>query len=379
MRTPRGTPTAGPGGPQAPDTAALVPRWFLRTVAYAGGLLVLGAAVWAVVWMLLQVALVAFALLVALLLAALLAPLARVLRRWLPAWVAALLTVVALLAVVVGIGFLLVQRVMGQLGNLTGSLTTGIDQVRGWLIDGPLALQPRQINQVADRIVSGVESAAPDGFTAASMVISALSGVAIVLFVLYFLFKDGPRLWGWVVETVPAQHRDRVGEAGRRAWETMSQYTVGVVVIALTDAVLIGAGLFALGVPLALSLAALVFLGGFVPFLGAFLSGAVAALVTLVTNDLVAALIVVGIVLVVQNLEGNLLQPLVQGHQVRLHPVVILAAVSVGFLVYGIGGAVVAVPVVAVAYRVGSYLRNGDEPGGAAGGSGSDPGGAVTG
>lgn len=333
-------------------------RWFLRTVAYSGGLIVLGVAVWVTVWMLLQVALVAFALVVALLLAALLAPLARALSHWLPAWTAALLTVALLLAVVLGIGYLLVRRVVAQFGDLTGSLTTGVEQIRDWLITGPLSLQPPQINQVADQIVSWVRSAAPSGFAAANMLFSVLGAVAIVLFVLFFLFKDGAGLWRWIVDSVPARHRDKVDEAGRQAWETMGQYTVGVVVIALADAVLIGAGLFVLGVPLALSLSALVFLGGFVPFLGAFVSGMAAALVTLVTNGPVAALIVVGIVLLVQNVEGNLLQPLVQGHQVRLHPAVVLVVVSVGFLLYGVAGAVVAVPLVAVGYRVGSYLRN---------------------
>lgn len=356
--------TARPG-----SSRPLVPRWFLRTVAYAGGLLVVGALAWTVVWVLLQVALVTFALVVALLLAALLDPLARMLHRALPAWAAALLSLLLLLAVVLGAGFLVASRVAEQAGGLSTSLTAGVDHVRGWLIDGPLSLQPQQVDQVRDQVVGAIRSRFPSGITAATMLMSAGSGVLIALFVLFFLLKDGLGMWRWIVGTAPARHRARLDGAGHRAWDTTSRYVVGVVVIALADAVLIGAGLFVPGVPLALalSLSILIFLAAFVPFLGALVSGAVAALVTLVTNGFGAAPIVVGIALVVQNVEGNLLQPLVQGHQVRLHPAVIIVVVTVGNLLLGIPGAVVAVPVTtAVAHGVAGYLRNPDDAGTAA-------------
>ncbi len=351
---------------RAGSSRPLVPRWFRRTVAYAGGLLVVGALAWAVVWVLLQVALVTFALVVALLLAALLDPLARLLHRALPAWAAALLSLLLLLAVVLGAGYLVASRVAGQVSGLTTSLTASVDHIRGWLINGPLSLQPQQVDQARDQVVGAIQSRFPSGITAATMLISAGSGMLIALFVLFFLLKDGTGMWHWILGTAPARHRARLDGAGHRAWDTTSRYVVGVVVIALADAVLIGAGLFVLGVPLALSLSILVFLAAFVPFLGALVSGAVAALVTLVTNGFGAALIVVGIVLVVQNVEGNLLQPLVQGHQVRLHPAVIIVVVTVGYLLLGIPGAVVAVPVAAVAHGVAGYLRNPDDAGTAA-------------
>lgn len=339
---------------------ALVPRWFLRTVVYAGGLLVLAAVAWALVWVLLKVALVAFALLVALLLAALLEPLAHRLHRALPAWAAALLSVASLLGVVVGIGVLLTRRVTGQVDQLGSSLRQSLDRIRDWLVNGPLSLQPQQVNQVRSQIVSGVQSAIPSGFTLASMAIAAVSGMLLALFVLFFLLKDGPGMWRWIVEAAPAHHRERLDEAGRRAWETTGNYVVGAVLIAVADAVGIGIALFALGVPLATSLTLLVFLGAFVPLLGAIVSGAVAVLVTLVTKGFVAALIVLLVVLVVQNVEGNLLQPLIQGRAVKLHPVVILVVVTAAYLLFGIAGAVVAVPVVAVSYRVARYLRRPD-------------------
>ncbi|MDN5747342.1 MAG: AI-2E family transporter, partial [Pseudonocardia sp.] len=328
--------------------------------AYAGGALVVGVVAWAVVWVLLQVALVTFALIVALLLAALLDPLARLLHRRLPAWAAALLSVLLLVGVVLGTGYLLTRRVTGQLGNLVSSLTASIDQIRNWLVNGPLGLAPQTVDQVANQIVGALQSAAPNGFAAAATLIAVLGGVVIALFVLFFLLKDGTGMWRWLVGTAPARYRERVDEAGRRAWDTASRYMVGLVLIALIDAVLIGAALFALGVPLAMSLTVLIFFGAFVPFLGAFVSGLVAALVTLVSKGLIAALIVVGVTVVVQNLEGNVLAPLIQGHQLRLHPVVILVVVTAGYLLFGIAGAVVAVPVAAVTYRVGSYLHRPD-------------------
>ena len=171
-------------GRAGPATRPLVPRWFRRTVAYAGGLLVVGALAWAVVWVLLQVALVTFALVVALLLAALLDPLARLLHRALPAWAAALLSLLLLLAVVLGAGYLVASRVAGQIGNLTTSLTASVDQIRGWLVNGPLSLQPQQVDQVRDQAVGAIQSRIPSGVTAAGMLLSAGSGMLIALFVL---------------------------------------------------------------------------------------------------------------------------------------------------------------------------------------------------
>jgi len=337
---------------------ALLPRWFLRTVAYCGGLLVVTAVVWVLSWVLLKVSLVTFAVIVALLLAALLDPLARLLCRVMPAALAALLSLLVLLGVVGGTGYLLTRRVTAQIDNVTASLTASVDRIRNWLVTGPLSLQPQQVDHARDQIVSAIWSAAPNGFAAANMVLSVLTGVVIALFVLFFLIKDGKGMWHWVLDVAPARHRGRVDEAGHLAWDMTRRYVLGVVIVALIDAAVIGTGLFVIGVPLALSLTVLTFLGAFVPLLGATVSGAVAALVTLVTNGLGAALIVVGLVLLVQNLEGNLLQPLIQARTVRLHPVAVLVAVTAGFLIFGIAGAVVAVPVTAVTYRVATYLRH---------------------
>lgn len=346
-----------PSEPVAAEGRELLPRWFRRVVGYCGGLLIVGAVVWALGWIAWELALVTVALVVALLLAALLGPLARLLNRALPAWLSAVLSVLVLLAVVGGTGYLVERRVRVQLGDLAASLTASIDSVRNWLVTGPLALEPRQVDEVRAQLVGAVRDAAPSGVAAASTVISVLSGVLLALFVLFFFLKDGPGLWQAMVALVPEAHRERTTEAGRGAWATLSRYVRGVVVIALADAVLTGIGLFALGVPLALSLSLLVFLGAFVPLLGAAVSGAAAVLVALVARGPVIALAVLGIVLVVQNVEGNILQPFVQSRAMRLHPVVILLSVTAGYLLFGVAGAVIAVPLVAVVRSVVDALR----------------------
>jgi predicted PurR-regulated permease PerM len=351
------------GGGTEDSGRELVPRWFRRAVVVCGGLLVIGAVVWVLGWIALELALVTLSLATALLLAALLAPLARLLHRALPAWLAAALSVLFLVAAVGGVGYLLERRIRGQLENLASSLTASINGIRDWLVTGPLALRPEQVDEVRTQIIDAVRAAAPSGVAAANTVISVLSGLLIALFVLFFFLKDGAGMWRAVVAVGPAAHRDRLEEAGRRGWETLSRYVRGVVVIALADAVLIGIGLFVLGVPLALTLSLLVFLGAFVPLLGATVSGAAAVLVALVTRGPVIALIVLGIVLVVQNVEGNLLQPFVQSRAVKLHPVVILLSVTAGWLLFGVAGAVIAVPLVAVVRSVAEALRSQDPAG----------------
>lgn len=341
----------------------LVPRWFLRAVAYSGGLLVIGTLVWVATSILVRLAVVTVTLLAALMLAALLDPVAALLRRAVPAWAAALLTVLGFVGVVSGSVFLLTRRVLAQTGNLGESLTVAVDRIRDWLVSGPLSLSPRQVDTVRGEVTGFIRAALPEGVTAARTAISAVGAVLVMLFVVFFLLKDGPAIWRWFVRTAPRRHRTRVDTAGRQAWEVTSRYMVGVVIIALADAIGIGLGLVLLGVPLALSLTALVFLGAFVPLLGATISGAVAVLVTLVSNGMTDALIVIVIVLAVQNIEGNLLQPLVQRRAVRLHPVVILLAVSSGGLLFGVAGAVIAVPFLAVISRVTGVLRADSEPG----------------
>ena len=186
--------------------------------------------------------------------------------------------------------------------------------------------------------------------------IEVVGGIFLALFLTFFFLYDGQRIWRWVVELFPDTVAYDVWQAGRRAWTTLTGYVRGTMVVAFVDAVFIGLAVALVGVPLAVPIGALVFLGAFVPLVGATVTGAVAVLVALVAQGLGPALIVLGAVILVQQLEGHILQPFVLGRAVRLHPVAVALAVTTGGILAGIGGAIVAVPLVAVVNSVAVYL-----------------------
>lgn len=343
---------------QRAGAGSTVPAWAARALVVSGAVLATAGAVWLLFWLLLRVPLLTVALVVALLLAALMAPLARRLRRaGAPDAVAALVAVLALLAVLTGIGLLVGLRATARLQELARPLGAAVDRIRVWLIDGPLALDPTQVADLRNQVVTWLYDLAPTPAQGARTGVYALSALILVLFLVFFLLKDGARMWAWVLERVPAGGRERVDGAGRVAWSTVRSYTGGLVLVAFIDAVGIGVALLVLGVPLWVSLTLLTFLGAFVPLFGATVSGAVAVLVTMVTNGLSDAIIVLVVVIVVQQVEGNVLQPLIMGRALDLHPVVILVAVTAGTLLFGLAGALFATPTVAVAYRVTEHLR----------------------
>jgi predicted PurR-regulated permease PerM len=187
-----------------------------------------------------------------------------------------------------------------------------------------------------------------------------LTGLLLALFATFFFLKDGPRIWSWVVRLFPADARNRADGAGRRAWLTLISYVRATLAVAFVDAVGIGLGAAILGVPLALPLAVIVFLGSFVPIIGATLSGLVAVLVALVAKGPLTALILLGVVLLVQQLEGHVLQPLLLGRAIKVHPLAVVFGIATGVLLAGIVGALIAVPIVAVINTVASYLSRED-------------------
>lgn len=332
---------------------AVLPRWLQATLAYSLAGLVLGAVAWAGLQLLVSVAVVTFAVVGALLLAALMSPLGRLLARiGTPRWLGALISVLFLLAVPAAALVFVVNRAITQLADLQGALAAGVTQLRGYLTAPPVSLDPARLDDITNLVVARIYDAAPDPVDSATLAIQILSSAVLGLFLLFFLLKDGPAMWRWLVALTPDQHHRRVDGAGRRGWWTLTRYVAGSAIIAFVDAASIGLALYLLGVPLALSLALLIFFTSFIPLLGATLSGAAAVLVTLVTLGVPQALIVLAVVLLVQQLEGNLLQPVVMGRAVELHPAVILVVVSAGGLLGGIPGAIVAVPMTAVAYQV---------------------------
>jgi predicted PurR-regulated permease PerM len=339
------------------------PRWALRVLTTSGAVLALAASGWLVFWFLLRVPLITVALAVALLLTALVEPVAR----WLchcglrPA-LGALLAVLLLVGTLTGVGFLLGFRAAAKLRDLTQPLAAGIDRIRVWLVEGPLRVDPEQVVEVRNAVVNQVYEVAPDPTAAARMALHLLAAVVLVTFLLFFLLKDGAGMWAWLLERVPDRRRGQVDGAGRCAWTALARYVRGVVVVALIDAVGIGAALLVLGVPLWVSLTLLTFIGAFIPLFGATVSGVVAVLVTFVTNGATDAIIVLVVVLVVQQVEGNLLQPLIVGRALRVHPTAVLVAVTAGTLLWGLAGALLAVPLMAVTYRVGEYVRQHPAP-----------------
>jgi predicted PurR-regulated permease PerM len=298
-----------------------------------------------------------------LLVAALIHPLAVRLRGWGVPWLAsAFLALFGFLAILagaaVGVGF----NAANEIPEVSDQVVKGIDQVRDYLADGPLHLSQSQINELVDDIrntltanrgkfVSGVLSTA-------SVAAEVLTGLLVALFSTFFFVYDGDRIWNWVVGRFPARAEERVRGAGREAWATLTGYIRGTVFVALVDAVGITIGLVVVGVPLVAPLALLTFFGGFIPIIGAAIAGLAAVLVTLVSEGVTEALIIAGVVLAVQQIEGHLLQPLVMRRAVKLHPLAIVIALSAGGVLAGIPGAIAAVPFVAVVNRVAGYLAS---------------------
>jgi putative heme transporter len=334
--------------------------WLLRVTAlYGSCLLVVAATVYLICLLLLAVALLSLAVAIALLLAALLSPVSRLLRRLrVPDALAALGGVLTLLGVLTLAGVLVTTQVASQFGDLGETVANGLDEVRQVIVTGPLPIGEEQLDSVVELLRQSLTDAGADVDPAATATATLeTAGAAILaLVLLFFLLKDGSRMWGWLLRLFPDRLCPAVDEAGRAGWWALSRYIGGQAVVAAVDAIGIGIALLVIGVPLVLPLALLTFLGGFVPIVGATVAGAAAVLVALVTNGPVDALLVLLAVIAVQQLEGNLLEPLIVGRALKLHPAPVLLAVTAGTLTAGIAGAVIAVPILAVLHRSGSVL-----------------------
>lgn len=291
---------------------------------------------------------------VALLLAALLAPLVGKLTRWgVPRTAATVLALLLGLVVVGGVLALVVITVINGLPGLQAQAAQTVEGVHHWLRTGPLRLSQGQLDDWVQRITDYLRTS-QSGLTAgavstATTVLSVGSGLLLALFTLIFFLRDGGRIWRFALRVaVPGHVRDRVDVAGQHAFHSLVAYVRASAAVALMDAVGIGVGCALVGVPLSAALAALVFLGAFVPYVGAMITGSVAVLMALVTTGPLPAIIVLAVVVGVMQLEGHVLQPLILGHAVRLHPLAIVLGVTAGFLGAGVAGAVFSVPVIAL-------------------------------
>jgi putative heme transporter len=298
---------------------------------------------------------------VALLLAALFEPAVRALRnRGINRSMAAGMVLVGGLAAVSGGLGLIVGTVISQFDDLAAQVRDGVNEVQTWLARGPLQISQAELTrwfQGLQHQISENQGAITSGaLSTATTVGEVVAGFFLVLFTLFFFLRDGAQIWRFLCRLLPLRARVPVARAGHYSWHTLGSYVRATVLVAFVDAVGIGIGLAVLRVPLALPLAALVFLGAFIPVIGATLSGAVAILVALVTQGPVTALIVLAVVLGVQQLEGHVLQPLIMGRAVAMHPLAVILAIATGLVVAGIIGALVAVPLLAVANTAVRYL-----------------------
>jgi predicted PurR-regulated permease PerM len=347
-------PTLAPGG-----ILERQPRPTLAQVArFCGYLLLILATVAVGAWVLAKVTLLFLAIFVAVLLAALLAPVFRglVRHRW-PRSLAALLPVLATVLVLAGVLAWIVPRTVSELQSHGGELTQRVNQMVHKVAQAlpAAAPQPEQLVQRASTAVRDNWKALAGGVLSGAAGLAALvTGMLLTLVLTFFFVRDGRRMVERSVGLLPRGPQAVIFPALCGAWKTLSAWIRGAVIVALVDAAGIGIGLFALRIPLALPLIVLTFLGAFIPVVGATVAGGAAVLVALATGGVTDALIILAIVLAVQQLEGNVLQPYVMGKYVPLHPAVILILVTGGALVGGITGAFIAVPLGAA---VSAFLR----------------------
>ncbi|MFP5578323.1 MAG: AI-2E family transporter [Acidimicrobiia bacterium] len=308
-----------------------------------------------------QLRLVVVPLVIALFPTALLTPLVDRLRsRGVPSAIAALVVLLVFLLGLLGMLGAIGWLIAGELGQVLDTLQTSYDDLRTWARDTFDATLPAldELRAGAGRWASGKEGLQSRATSAAAGTLEVASGILFGLLALFFYLKDGERIAAWVTSLFPASVRSDVAAIERRVWRTLGAYFRGQIVIAAADAVFIGIGLLILGVPLALPLALLVFIGGLFPIVGAFIAGGVAVLVALADGGLGLGLAVLGVNVAVQQIEGNVLEPLVMGRATELHPLAVITAVTAGGLTFGILGAFLAVPVTASVARTVGYLRD---------------------
>ncbi|MDG4663020.1 AI-2E family transporter [Mycobacterium sp. 236(2023)] len=323
-----------------------------RIAAWSWRLLVIFVAVLAVLWVMLKLEILVVPVALATIIAALLLPVVDFLdKRGAPrggAVALVLLTSIALFGAL--LAFVVTQFVEGA-PALVGQVSTSIEGVGKWLTDGPLQVSDQQINQARDTAINALQSnqekLTSGALSTAGTLTEIITGALLVFFTLIFLLHGGRNIFGFVTLVFPSHVRDRVRDAGRAGFRSLIGYVRATFLVAAVDAIGIGVGLAIMGVPLALPLASLVFMGAFVPLVGALVTGFLAVVVALIAKGWVFALITLGLIIAVQQLEGHVLQPLVMGRAVAIHPLAIVLAIAGGGVMAGIVGALLAVPALA--------------------------------
>ena len=378
----KATVNGGPDGTDGTNGGARgrVP-WVLQVVgSWSWRLLLIGGVVYLVARILGYLAVVTVPCVGALLITAMWAPVTMRLRRaGLGRMGATWLTILLALIIVGGLGAVIGIRANAEFPRLAAQVVRSARELQGWLSTGPLHFRQQQIDSAVNTLVTALDksAAALPGtvVTGAGIVMEVFAGVVLLFFITFFLLKDGDHMWAWFCGKCGPKAGPRVDRAGRVAWITLSQYVRGTVIIAAVHGLVIGAVMLIMGVPLWAPLAVLIFLGSFVPLVGIIVTGGLAALVTLGTEGWIAAVVLIGIITLEAQLESHVLQPLIVGRMVRLHPLAVILAIATGTYVAGIAGAVIAVPLTAVVYRAWPEVRRGmgDGPSDAPSGPPAEP------
>lgn len=312
-----------------------------------------------------QLSLVVIPVVLALIIASAVYPLLELMRRrGMPSILATWIALVAILVVLGLVVWLIVSAVQNQIGTLVSQATKGLDQLQHFVKDGPFQVSDDQIDSALKQAGEFLSSStfASGAFAGVSAATSFVTGLALFVVVLFFFMKDGPKIWGFLMRPFTGEQYDRAARVGQKTVSTLGGYVRGTATVALVDALGIGVGLFVIGVPLAIPLAVIVFVSAFVPLVGATVAGILAALVALVANGPVAAIIVIAIVIAVNQLEGNFLQPVVMARSLKLHPLVVLLALTAGTIIGGIVGAILSVPIAAVAWGIVTIWNGPERP-----------------
>jgi putative heme transporter len=342
-----------PAGPSVDSVAdESVTRFVRKAAAWAWRLLVIFWLIVTLLWVAKKLEVIVVPVALATLLAALLLPIVDFLdRRGAPRGGAVALVLLGGTAVVGGILTFVVSQFIEGAPALVDQVSTSIKGVGDWLTRGPLHLNQDQIERARKSAVEALqnnqEKLTSGALSTATTVTEIVTGALLVLFTLIFVLHGGRNIYGFVTKVFPEGVRERVRDAGRAGFRSLIGYVRATFLVALVDATGIGTGLAIMGVPLALPLASLVFLGAFIPLVGAVIAGFFAVIVALIAKGWIYALITLGLIIAVQQLEGHVLQPLVMGRAVSIHPLAVVLAIAGGGVLAGIVGALLAVPTVA--------------------------------
>ncbi len=353
----------------ASQSDATVPRGVQVAAAWSWRVIVIAVMILGVGWIARYLSEVLVPIAVAILLTALLQPVANRLRIWrFPRGAATAVSVLGGLAVILGVLTLIGTVIVNESTTLSGNVVTGFNQLIGWLQNGPLHLDPGWFevdtwgDRIQDFLAASRETIASYAAEITAQVGHFFAGLAIALFTLFYFLYDGRGIFSFLLKFFPISSRERVDRAAQRGWRSLSSFVRATILVALVDAVGVLIAALIIGVPLAPALAGLVFLGAFVPIVGALVAGFVAVLVALVALGPIKALIMLGAIILVQQVEGHVLQPFLLGRAVKVHPLAVILGIAIGIVIGGIVGALIAVPIIAFSKTFVQDLTGAAEP-----------------